>query len=136
LEEGETEAPPDVQDAFAAVYGALKAGEATLRPGVPGWQVDEAARAYVVAQGYDEYQHAFGHLLGRAAHDGATLLGPRWERYKGICELPVEAGNIFTLELHVTVPERGIMSLEEDVLVTDDGVEYLSEPQTALRTIG
>ncbi|NLF66061.1 MAG: aminopeptidase P family protein, partial [Chloroflexi bacterium] len=75
------------------------------------------------------------HLLGRSAHDGATVLGPRWERYAGICELPVEVGNVFTLELHVPVPGRGIMSLEEDVLVTEDGVEYLSRPQTELRII-
>jgi Xaa-Pro dipeptidase len=135
LEEGETRAPADVQAAFAAVYGALKAGEAALRPGVPGWQVDQAARQHLVAAGYPEYLHAFGHLLGRSAHDGATVLGPRWERYAGICELPVEAGNVFTLELHVPVPGRGIMSLEEDVLVREDGVTYLSEPQTGLRYI-
>jgi Xaa-Pro aminopeptidase len=79
--------------------------------------------------------HAFGHLLGRSAHDGATVLGPQWERYTGICELPVEVGNIFTLELHVVLPERGMMSLEEDVLVTEHGVEYLSVPQMSLRYI-
>jgi hypothetical protein len=39
------------------------------------------------------------------------------------------------LELHVLVPDRGIMSLEEDVLVTEDGVQYLSYPQTTLRYI-
>jgi len=135
LAEGETEAPPDVQRAFDVVLGAIRAGESYLKPGTPGWQVDEAARDFIVDNGYPEYMHAFGHLLGRAAHDGATVLGPRWERYAGICELPVEVGNIFTLELHVVVPERGIMSLEEDVLVTETGVEYLSSPQTALRYI-
>lgn len=135
LDEGETEAPEDVQRAFDVVLGAIRAGEAALRPGVPGWQVDRAARDYIVSQGYPEYQHALGHLLGRSAHDGATVLGPRWERYAGICELPVEVGNVFTLELHVPVPGHGIMSLEEDVLVTEDGVEYLSRPQTELRTI-
>ena len=135
LDDGETAAPPEVQRAFDVVLGAIKAGEAALRPGVPGWQVDAAARAHIVANGYPEYMHAFGHLLGRVAHDGATVLGPRWERYAGICELPVEVGNIFTLELHVVVPERGMMSLEEDVLVTTNGVEYLSQPQTALRYI-
>jgi len=135
LDDGETAAPPEVQRAFEVVLGAIKAGEAALRPGVPGWQVDAAARAHIVENGYPEYMHAFGHLLGRVAHDGATVLGPRWERYAGICELPVEAGNIFTLELHVVVPERGMMSLEEDVLVTAVGVEYLSQPQTALRYI-
>ncbi|MBK6324437.1 MAG: aminopeptidase P family protein [Chloroflexi bacterium] len=135
LDDGETAAPPEVQRAFEVVLGAIKAGEAALRPGVPGWQVDAAARAHIVENGYPEYMHAFGHLLGRVAHDGATVLGPRWERYAGICDLPVEVGNIFTLELHVIVPERGMMSLEEDVLVTADGVEYLSEPQTSLRYI-
>jgi Xaa-Pro aminopeptidase len=135
LDDGETEAPPEVQRAFDVVYGAIKAGESLLTPGAPGWQVDEAARDFIVDNGYPEYMHAFGHLLGRVAHDGATVLGPRWERYAGICELPVEVGNIFTLELHVVVPDRGIMSLEEDVLVTENGVEYLSNPQTALRYI-
>jgi Xaa-Pro aminopeptidase len=135
LDDGETEAPPEVQRAFDVVYGAIKAGEAALRPGTPGWEVDKAARDFIVDNGYPEYMHGFGHLLGRSAHDGATILGPRWERYAGICELPVEVGNIFTLELHVVVPERGVMSLEEDVLVTADGVEYLSTPQTALRLI-
>lgn len=135
LEEGETAAPPEVQRAFDVVYGAIKAGEQVLRPGTPGWQVDEVARDYIVDNGFPEYMHAFGHLLGRTAHDGATVLGPRWERYAGICELPVEVGNIFTLELHVIVPERGMISLEEDVLVTAEEVEYLSNPQTALRYI-
>ena len=135
LANGETAAPADVQRAFDVVYGAIKAGEAALKPGVPGWQVDEVARNFIVDNGYAEYMHAFGHLLGRSAHDGATVLGPRWERYKGTCELLVEAGNIFTLELHVVVPNRGIMSLEEDVLVTADGVEYFGHPQTALRYI-
>lgn len=135
LDDGETEAPPEVQRAFDVVLGAIRAGEAALKPGAPGWQVDAAARQHIVDNGYPEYMHAFGHLLGRVAHDGATVLGPQWERYARICELPVEVGNIFTLELHVNVPERGVMSLEEDVLVTESGVEYLSRPQTALRYI-
>ena len=135
LDDGETEAPPDVQRAFMVVRDAIKAGEKALRPGVPGWQVDEVARDFIVDNGYPEYMHGFGHLLGRAAHDGATILGPRWEKYAGICDMLVEVGNVFTLELHVVVPNRGLMSLEEDVLVTEDGVEYLSMPQEGLRYI-
>jgi len=135
LDEGETTAPPEVQRAFDVVLGAIKVGESALRSGTSGWQVDEVAREFIVDNGYPEYMHALGHLLGRSVHDGATVLGPRWERYKGICDLKVEAGNVFTLELHVVVPERGMMSLEEDVLVTEHGVEYLSHPQTSLRYI-
>lgn len=136
LDDGEREAPLEVQHAFAVVRGAIQAGEGLLRPGAIGWQVDEAARDFVVDNGYPEYMHALGHLLGRSAHDGATVLGPRWEKYAGICEMAVEAGNIFTLELHVQIPGRGLMSLEEDVLVTETGVTYLSQPQTKLRYIG
>ena len=135
LDDGEAAAPPEVQHAFDVVYGAIKAGEAVLKPGVLGWQVDQEARDFITDNGYEEYMHAFGHLLGRVAHDGATVLGPQWERYTGMCDLPVEAGNVFTLEPHVVIPNRGIMSLEEDVLVTANGVEYLSNPQTALRYI-
>ena len=135
LAEGETEAPPDVQRAFEVVKGAIIAGEGALKVGVPAWQVDEVARDFIVDNGYPEYMHAFGHLLGRTAHDGATVLGPRWERYAGVCDLPVEVGNVFTLELHVVVEGRGIMSLEEDVVVRPEGNEYLSTPQLSLRYI-
>lgn len=132
LDDGETEAPPEVQRAFAVVAGALKTGGEALKPGMAGWQVDEVARDFIVDHDYPEFMHAFGHMMGRVAHDGATVLGPRWEKYAGICELPIEVGNIFTLELHVIVEGRGMMSLEEDVLVTENGVEYLSTPQEAL----
>ena len=132
LDDGETEAPPAVQRAFAVVAGALKAGGEALQPGMAGWQVDEVARDFIVDHGYPEFMHAFGHMMGRVAHDGATVLGPRWEKYAGICELPIEVGNIFTLELHVIVEGRGMMSLEEDVVVTAAGVEYLSTPQGEL----
>ncbi len=135
LDDGESKAPEDVQHAFQTVLAALRAGEQALKPGKAGWEVDAAAREHIVNAGYPEYMHAFGHLLGRSAHDGATILGPRWERYAGLCDRLIESGNIFTLELHVPVEGRGIMSLEEDVLVQDDGVQYLSRPQTELRYI-
>ncbi|HET9493304.1 MAG TPA: Xaa-Pro peptidase family protein [Chloroflexia bacterium] len=129
LDSGETEAPPDVRKAWDACWGAIDAGAAGLRPGVTGWQVDAAARAYLVEAGYPEYRHALGHGLGRVAHDGATLLGPRWDRYGQTPYGMVEAGNVFTLELGVAVPGRGYIGLEEDVLVTADGLEWLSTPQ-------
>lgn len=135
LNDGETEAPAEVQKAFNIVRNAIITGEKHLTPGTLGWQVDEVAREFIVDNGYPEYMHAFGHLLGRTAHDGATVLGPKWERYGTTVELPIETGNIFTLELHVVVENRGIMSLEEDVVVTENGVEYLSTPQTELRYI-
>ena len=135
LDEGETEAPAEVLHAFMTVAGAIQTGKTRLNPGKAGWEVDEVAREFVVDNGYPEYMHAFGHLVGRVAHDGGIVLGPRWERYAGICELPVEVGNIFALELHVIVKDRGMLSLEENALVTEDGVEFLSTPQAEIRYI-
>lgn len=128
---GEHTAPVAVQRAFDAVHAALEAGAAALKPGVPGWVVDEAARSSIVAAGYPEFMHALGHQMGRAAHDGSTILGPRWARYGTTPLGLVEEGNVFTLELGVQT-EAGAVSLEEDVLVTAHGCELLSTPQTAI----
>jgi Xaa-Pro aminopeptidase len=76
--------------------------------------------------------HALGHQLGRAAHDGGTTLAPRWDRYGASPFGLVEAGNVFTLEYGTTVPGRGYIGLEEDLLVKADGVEWLSTPQREL----
>ncbi|XWX03580.1 M24 family metallopeptidase [Aggregatilineales bacterium SYSU G02658] len=129
---GETEIPAPVQHAFDSVRAAIKAAADALKPGVEGWVVDEAARRTIVTAGYPEYQHAVGHHIGRTVHDGSTLLGPRWERYGQTPYGIVEANNCFTLELGVMVPEYGLVSLEEDVLVTDHGVEWLGEEQTEI----
>lgn len=132
---GETSIPEPVQKAFDAVRKAILAAAAVLKPGVQGYVVDDAARNSIVASGYPEYQHAVGHHIGRTVHDGATLLGPRWERYGKSSEGIVEAGNIFTLELGVHVPGYGIVSLEEDVLVTNDGLDWVGAPQTELMVV-
>ena len=131
--EGETAPPPGVKQAFDAVLGAIRIAAKTLRPGVKGWQVDAAARQAFVDAGYPQYQHATGHQVGRSAHDGGTVLGPRWERYGRTPHYTAEAGNVFTLELGVENADgRGYLGLEEMVLVTEDGCEYLSTPQTDL----
>jgi Xaa-Pro aminopeptidase len=131
--EGETAPPPAVQRALDTIAEAIQAAAAELRPGVGGWRVDAAARRVVTDAGYPEYQHATGHQVGRSAHDGGTVLGPRWERYGRTPYFEAEAGNVFTIELGVeNVDGRGYLGLEEMVLVTDTGCEFLSRPQTTL----
>ncbi len=132
LREGETKPPGETQKAFEAVRGAILAAAAALKPRKAGWEVDQAARSALIASGHPEYLHATGHHIGQTVHDGATVLGPRWERYGRSVHGVVETGNIFTLELGVAVPGCGFVGLEEDVLVTVDGIEWLSKPQTEL----
>jgi Xaa-Pro aminopeptidase len=108
---------------------------AALKPGVEGWMIDQVARDYIVSQGYEEYPHALGHQVGRSAHDGSALLCPRWERYKNLPFLPVEAGQVYTLEPRLNVKGAGIATIEEIVVVHESGCKFLSEPQKELITI-
>lgn len=132
----EEEISEEARRAFDAVLGAIDAAAAELRPGRAGHEIDAVARAHVTALGYPEYMHALGHQIGRNAHDGGTILGPRWERYGDTPEGVIEEGNVFTLELHVPTQGFGQISLEEDVLVTVDGCEFLSTQQRRIRTVG
>jgi Xaa-Pro aminopeptidase len=122
---GKAEPPEDVRRAFETVVRALRAGAAALRPGRLGFEVDAAARQVVVGAGYPEFKHGLGHGLGRAVHDGGTLLRPRWPCYGETTGRAVEAGNVFTLELGV-MTGAGFVGLEEDVLVTEAGCTFLS----------
>jgi Xaa-Pro aminopeptidase len=134
LPDGETDVPREVSRPFEILRRSLDAGFSALLPGVEGWEVDAAARQVLVAADYDEPQFALGHQLGQSTHDGGGLLGPRWPRYGSRPLMPVEEGNIFTIEFALPTP-AGSIGLEEDVLVTAHGAEYLSRPQSELRQV-
>ena len=130
---GETAPPDEVCHAFETVVQAIQAAAGVLKPGIQCWEVDAAARSVVVEAGYPEYQHATGHQVGRHAHDGGGVLGPKWDRYGRTPYRRVEKGHIYTLELGIeNIDGRGYLGLEEMVLVTDDGCEFLSAPQVCL----
>ncbi|MFW5714573.1 MAG: M24 family metallopeptidase, partial [Brevefilum sp.] len=132
LKAGEETSPEPVQKGFDTVVHAIKTAFDLIQPGVPGVEIDAAARAIVTDAGYPEYKYATGHQLGRLAHDGGALLGPAWDRYGKTPYLPIEAGQVFTIEPGLMVPGYGYVGLEEDVLVTENGAEFLSPPQTEL----
>lgn len=136
LGSSETEPPADVLRAFRAVHDAITAGANVLRAGMEGWEVDAAARRSIVESGFEEFQHALGHQVGRVAHDGGAILGPKWERYGHTPCIPIPAGSVFTLELGVVVPGRGYLGLEEMVRVAESGVEWLSRRQDGMLVLG
>lgn len=131
---GETKPPPHLTHAFNAVVKTIQAAGRMLKPGVVGWEVDQLARQIITGEGYPEYQHGLGHQLGRAVHDGGTGLLPRWERYGTTPYGTVEENEVYTIELGVQT-DAGYIGLEEDVLVTRNGVEWLAPPQTELPVI-
>ncbi len=129
LEPGETEPPGDVRRGFDTIVRTVAESFAALRPGALGLDVDAVARKIVTEAGFEEFPHALGHQVGRFAHDGTALLGPAWEKYARKPFRPLEPGMVFTLEPRLTVPGRGVVTIEEMAVVTDDGAAWLSEPQ-------
>lgn len=132
LKEGETKAPSDVQRGFDTIVAAIELARKQMRPGVEGIEIDKTARGYITQSGYPEFPHGLGHQVGRFVHDGTAMLGPAWEKYAQKPFQKLEAGMVFTIEPRLSVPDRGIATIEEMVIVTEDGAEYLSTAQKEL----
>jgi Xaa-Pro aminopeptidase len=132
LEKGESAPPAEVRQGFETIVEAIERSRQAMKPGVPGIEIDMVARQSITAAGYAEFPHGLGHQVGRHAHDGTALLGPAWEKYARKPFVLLEPGMVFTIEPRLTVPGRGIATIEEMVLVTPTGCEWLSTPQKEL----
>lgn len=137
LQPGETDAPEEVKKAFYCVRDSIQLTAKALKPGMTGLEVDTVCRENIVKGGYSSYGFATGHQLGRVAHDGGPLLGPKKPRYdkKELIGVPLKEGFVFTIEPGVET-SRGHIGMEEDVVVRADGAEFLVPPQSELYLIG
>lgn len=126
---GETAPPAEMMRAFYAVRDGNMLAAELLKPGMVGWDVDKPVRDLVAERGFT-FTHALGHQLGRLAHDGGMVLGPNNTRYADRSGGVVAEGMIFTLEPVVTW-----VGLEEDVVVTATGCEFLVPPQTEITVV-
>jgi len=129
LREGETQAPAEVQRGFDIIRSAVEKSREAMKAGVKGNSIDVISRKIVTDAGYPDYPYALGHQLGRVAHDGGALLGPLWEKYGDSPKQKLEVGQVFTIEPGLAVEGYGYIGLEEDVVITESGAEYLGEPQ-------
>ena len=129
LREGETEAPLEIQRGFITLRTAVEKSREAMQVGVAGNSIDTISREIITDSGYPEYPYALGHQLGRVAHDGGALLGPLWEKYGDSPNQMLEAGQVFTIEPGLAIPGYGYLGLEEDVVITEKGAEYIGEPQ-------
>ncbi len=132
LRSDEEKPPKDVQEGFNVIRDAIQKVADNLKPGVKGCDMDDIARNYIIEKGYEEYPHGLGHQVGRNVHDGGAGLFPRWERYGDTPFMEVEEGQVFTIEPRLQVKDYGTSTLEEEVVVTKEGCNFISKPQKEL----
>jgi len=111
------------------VLEANEAGRAAGKPGVPCANVDIAARDVIEKAGYGKYfTHRTGHGIGMEGHEEPYMRGDNMQL--------LVPGMAYTVEPGIYLPERGGVRIEDNVVVTKDGVEVLSDMLRELRMVG
>jgi len=119
----------ELKKIYNLVLAANTAAQAATRPGVAAAEVDAAARQAISAAGYGQYfMHRVGHGLGLEGHEDPSMHGRN--------EQSLEAGMTFTIEPGIYVPGVGGARIEDDVVVTANGLESLSTLPRELQIIG
>ena len=120
---------------YHAVLDAHGAAIAAVKPGVRAGDIDAAARTTLARHGLAEaFGHSTGHGLGVEIHE-TPRIGPRREAAGDAPAAPdeaIEPGMVFTIEPGAYLPGWGGVRIEDDVLVTSDGVDVLTNVPTSL----
>jgi Xaa-Pro aminopeptidase len=122
---------PDAEQrrVYDAVVEAQAAAIAAVRPAVRTGDIDAAARDTLGRHKLAEsFGHSTGHGLGVEIHE-APRVGPRREATADAPAPPeetIEPGMVFTIEPGAYLPGWGGVRIEDDVLVTANGVEVLT----------
>ncbi|HEX9982332.1 MAG TPA: M24 family peptidase [Thermoanaerobaculia bacterium] len=142
LREGERTAPPDVLQRWENGKQGSRIALAAMKPGVRGYDVDAAQRAWMQAQGSEPVPWSTGHPVGYWAHDMGPALGgaQRTTPPAGDALRLLEPGQTFAFDgffaWKLTGEETKTISVEEMAVVTATGAEYLMPPQEELILVG
>ncbi|HEV2482879.1 MAG TPA: Xaa-Pro peptidase family protein [Puia sp.] len=119
------EPSPEQQSLYDTVSRAQTAAIHLIRPGMAMRQVDAAARNIIRDAGFgDKFNHALGHHVGFRYHDPGEVLSPYSE---GV----FREGMVVTVEPGVYIDRMGGLRIEDNILVTGEGNQVLSNfPRT------
>jgi Xaa-Pro aminopeptidase len=109
---------------YDAVLAAQEKALGMLKPGVAANDVHQAVCDEFEERGYftdaekgEGYIHSTGHGVGLEVHEAPSI---------GLREIPLQPGNIITIEPGLYYPQIGGIRLEDLVLITEHGYENLN----------
>jgi len=102
---------------YAIALDVQKTVISMIEPGVTWWELhDKAIEMLKEAGGYDQYYYyGIGHFIGMEVHDEGDYLEP------------LMPGMALSIEQGVMPPDGPRIAFEDDVIVTEDGYDWLSE---------
>lgn len=141
LAPGEREAPPEALRRWRAAVRGSRAAFQAMRPGATGYEVDRAQRQVMAEEGSLDVMWSTGHPVGYWAHDvGPSLGGAQQGRTPSGRQLDtLRAGMTFAFDGFHAWPLTDSMtktiSVEEMVVITEDGARWMTPPQEELLLI-
>jgi len=122
-----------IDDEFKKIHQIVQeanaAGRATGKPGVPCAKVDIATREVIEKSGYGKYfTHRTGHGIGMEGHEDPYIRSDNMQL--------LEPGMAYTIEPGIYLPNRNGVRVEDDVVVTEKGVDVLSNMPREIMTVG
>jgi Xaa-Pro aminopeptidase len=121
------------REVYAAVLEAHDRAIRAVRPGTSRFAIDAAARDWLTGRGMGEaFGHGTGHGLGIDIHEDPRITRPTADVPGDDGDRELTAGMVFTIEPGAYFPEWGGVRIEDDVLVTDHGVDVLTSVTTHL----
>jgi Xaa-Pro dipeptidase len=111
------------------VQQANDAGRKSGGPGVACAEVDKAARKVIEEAGYGAFfTHRTGHGIGMEGHEDPYIRGDNLQL--------LEPGMAYTVEPGIYLPDRNGVRIEDNMIVTEAGVESLSDMLRDIRVVG
>ena len=108
----------EMEKVYNTVLEAQKAGLAITKAGVPGQDIDAAARKVITDAGYGPYfGHGYGHSLGLEIHESPSPNARNAE------PMPLHA--VASAEPGIYLPGKFGVRIEDSVIYTENGYENL-----------
>lgn len=113
-------ASEEMRNVYDTVLRAQLAGIAAAKVGVPGKEIDAAARKVISDAGYGKYfGHGFGHSLGLDIHE--------WPNANPSGEAPMPAGAVCSAEPGIYIPGRFGVRIEDVMVIREGGAEIITK---------